>query len=140
MRSLCVVAIFLLNASFGLGLDKPESAKKLTDQVLSKASIGKLEDGLALLKPYVTIPETEFGVLVEQVKLRVAATIGGFGKILGFELISQKEVGKSLLRIVQIQKYEKHVLRWEFIFYNPGNGWVLNAFVTDDKVQTLFDD
>jgi hypothetical protein len=54
--------------------------------------------------------------------------------------ISEKTVGKSLLQIVQIQKFEKHIMRWRFIFYNPGGKWVLSTFNFDDKIQSLFEE
>jgi|TARA_Y100000296_G_scaffold30684_1_gene35641 hypothetical protein len=41
--------------------------------------------------------------------------------------------------VVYIQKFERHMMRWKFYFYNPGGGWVLNTFNTDDKISLMFD-
>ena len=121
-------------------LDSKEAARKLTDQVMAKVASGDLDGGLLLMKPYLIIPESEFKVMLEQTKLQLPAIQGRFGKILGAEFISEKVIGKSLLQIVQIQKFQKHVMRWRFIFYSPDGKWVLNTFNFDDKIQLLFEE
>ena len=92
------------------------------------------------MKPYLVIPESEFNVMLEQAKLQLPAIQGRFGKIVGIEFISEKMVGKSLLQMVQIQKFEKHIMRWRFIFYDPEGKWVLNTFNYDDKIRSLFEE
>jgi len=121
-------------------LDSREAARKLTDQVMAKVASGDFNAGLNLMKPYLIIPESEFNVMLEQTKLQLPAIQGRFGKTVGSEFISEKMVGKSLMKIVQIQKFEKHIMRWRFIFYNPGGGWVLNTFNFDDKIHFLFEE
>jgi hypothetical protein len=61
-----------------------------------------------------------------------------FGKSIGFEFISEDKEGASLLRIIQIQKFERHAMRWVFFFYRNNEGWVLNSFKFDDAIQTMF--
>jgi hypothetical protein len=121
-------------------LDSKEAARKLTDQVMAKVASGDFTGGLILMKPYLVVPESEFSVMLEQAKLQLPAIQGRFGKIVGVEFISEKMVGKSLLQIVQIQKFEKHIMRWRFIFYNPEGKWVLNTFNYDDKIRSLFEE
>ena len=121
-------------------LDSKEAARKLTDQVMAKVASGDFNGGLILMKPYLVIPESEFNVMLEQAKLQLPAIQGRFGKIVDIEFISEKMVGKSLLQIVQIQKFEKHIMRWRFIFYNPEGKWVLNTFNYDDNIRSLFEE
>lgn len=121
-------------------LDSKEAARKLTDQVMAKVASGDFNGGFILMKPYLVIPESEFNVMLEQARLQLPVIQGRFGKIIGIEFISEKMVGKSLLQIVQIQKFEKHIMRWRFIFYNPEGKWVLNTFNWDDNIRSLFEE
>jgi hypothetical protein len=75
---------------------------------------------------------------LEQAKLHLPVLQGRFGKSLGSEFIRERTIGRSLLQIVHIQKFEKHALRWQFIFYSPDKKWVLNTFNFDDKINLLF--
>jgi hypothetical protein len=140
--TILLVALFILVTTTvqAATLDSKESARKLTDQVMAKVSSGDFDGGLVLMKPYLIIPESEFNVMLEKVKLQLPTIQGRFGKIIGSEFISEKMIGKSLLKIIQIQKFERHILRWRFIFYNPAGKWVLNTFNFDDNIQSLFEE
>lgn len=143
MRFFTVVIFFLMlttAAASAATLESKDAAKKLTDQIMIKVASGDIEGGFLLMKPYLIIPESEFNVMVEQTKLQLPAIQGRFGKILGSEFISEKVAGKSLLKIVQIQKFEKHIMRWNFIFYSPDGRWVLNTFNFDDNIRSVFED
>ncbi|GLI37492.1 hypothetical protein GHYDROH2_09930 [Geobacter hydrogenophilus] len=120
-------------------LNSKEAARNLTDQIMTKVATGDIEGGLLLMKPYVIIPESEFNVMLEQTKLQLPVIQGRFGKILGTEFISEKAVGKSMLQITQIQKFEKHVMSWKFIFYCPNGKWILNTFNFDDNIRSFFE-
>src|SRR5262245_48796403 len=125
MRIFAVVMFILMttSAASAATLESKDAARKFTDQIMKKVASGDIEGGFSLMKPYMIIPESEFNVMVEQTKLQLPAIQGRFGKILGSEFISEKVVGKSLLNIVQIQKFEKHIMRWNFIFYSPDGKW-----------------
>ena len=141
MRIIAVIMFFLMTtAASAATLESKDAAKKLTDQIMVKVAAGDIEGGFLLMKPYLIVPESEFNVMVEQTKLQLPAIQGRYGKILGAEFISEKTVGKSLLKIIQIQKFEKHIIRWRFIFYSPDGKWVLNTFNFDDKIYSMFDE
>ena len=135
-----VVFVLVTTTVQAATLDSKEAARKVTDQVMAKVATGDFQGGLILIKPYTIIPESEFNVMLEQAKLQLPAIQGRFGKTVGSEFISEKMVGKSLLQIVHIQKFEKHIMRWRFIFYNPQGKWVLNTFNFDDKIHSLFEE
>jgi hypothetical protein len=125
-----VVAILLFfvctTIAEAASLDSKEAARKLTDQVMAKVASGDLDGGLLLMKPYLIIPESEFKVMLEQTKLQLPAIQGRFGKIVGSEFIREKIIGKSLLQIIQIQKFQKHAMRCVSSFIVP----VANGFST----------
>ncbi len=134
-----LISLLITTTVHAAALESKEASRKLTDQVMLKVASGDLQGGLLLMKPYTIIPESEFNVMLEQTKLQLPAIQGRFGKTLGAEFLYEKLVGKSLLKIVQIQKFERHIMRWQFIFYNPDGKWVLNTFNFDDNIRSLFE-
>lgn len=119
-------------------LDSTENARKLTDQVMAKVTAGDFLGGFNVMKPYLIIPDSEFNVMCEQAKSQLPVIQSRFGTSVGSEFISERMIGKSLLQIVHIQKFEKHAMRWRFTFYNPKGKWILNTFNFDENIQALF--
>lgn len=113
-------------------------ARNLTNLVMEKVTTGNSDEGLRLMKPYLTVPDAEFESVVGQVRGQVPALSQRFGKIIGFEFVREDGAGTSLLRIIQLQKFERHAIRWTFIFYRGADGWSLNSFNFDENIRTLF--
>jgi len=141
MRIFAVVLFFLMStAASAATLESKDAARKLTDAVVGKIASGDLDGGFLLVKPHLIAPESEFNVMLEQAKLQLPMVQGRFGKSLGTEFIKERMIGKSLLQIIQIQKFEKHLIRWKFTFYRPEAKWVLNSFIYDDNISSLFEE
>lgn len=142
MKFFIAVLLFfmMLSVSYPETLESIDAAKKLTDQIMARVGSGDIEGGLIFMKPYVIIPESEFNGMMEQTKLQLPVIQARFGKVVGTEFISEKRIGKSLVKIVQLQKFERHIMRWNFIFYCPDGKWVLNTFNFDDKIQLMFEE
>lgn len=145
MRSIffaAVAAIFALSiaspAQCQSRLKDGKASRELSDQVMKLVSAGDMEAGIRLVKPYLIIPEAEMETMIGQAKLQAPMLEMRFGKPVGAEFISEDRVGESVMRIVQICRYEKHLTRWNFYFYRTPTGWVLNTFNFDDKIQALF--
>jgi hypothetical protein len=119
-------------------LDSEEAASKLAEQVMAKVGAGDLEGGLLIAKPYFVMPEAEVNVVIEQAKLQLPLLQGRFGKMLGTEFVAERSLGKSLYQVLYLQKFEKHAMRWRFIFYSANGKWMLDAMNFDDKIQLLF--
>ena len=136
-----VLVTLLLMTSFNLQaleLSSVKEAKALAKNVMDFVEKGKSDKGLELFKPYLIIPEAEFDVMLNSLKMQQPMIDQRFGKIVGVEFISEEMAGKSFMKITYAQKYERHAMRWIFYFYKPKNSWVLNTFSTDDKIQYLF--
>jgi hypothetical protein len=114
------------------------AARQLSDRVMAKVGEGDSEGGLRIAKPYLIIPPAEFDVMLDQLKMQQPMMAQRFGKSIGYEFIREDKIGTSLLRIVQIHRFEKHVMRWSFYFYRGSAGWVLDTFKTDDDIRQLF--
>jgi len=135
----CLTAFLVaLQAQAGEFLKSPVEARQLSDRVMSKLASGELEQGLRLMQPYLIIPSAEFEAMLGQAKLQEPMLAQRFGNRQGFEFVREERVGESLLRITQIQKFERHLTRWIFYFYRTNSGWVLNTFQFDDNIRALF--
>lgn len=139
MKSLILLAsLFFTVQAHASELASTEEAKLLVKNVMTLVGNGDTNKGLQLLKPFLIIPESEFDVMLNNLKLQQPMIDQRFGKTVGVENMGEKIVGNSFMRIAYAQKFEKHAMRWNFYFYKPKSGWVLNTFNTDDKLQLLF--
>lgn len=134
---LLVVSLFMSPVFAGTLKDK-DSAKSLAEAVMTKIGEGKTIEGVDLVKDYLIIPMSEFETMKNQINMQTPMIDQRFGKTIGVELADVEEVGSSLMLVTYLQKFEKHVLRWKFYFYKPKDGWVLNTFFFDDKIQMMF--
>ena len=135
--SLCLIC-----ASFSTWADTLKSepeAKQLAEKVMAQAAKGNISGAFNVMKPYVAIPDSEFEGLSLQSKAQRDQFGSRFGKSIGYEFVSEKKVGQSVLRFVYIEKTEKHALPWMFVFYKTPGGWTLNSFVWNDKIQNVFE-
>lgn len=119
-------------------LQDKDAAKQLAKSVMEQVAKGQIESGIKILKPYLIIPEHEFEGMLSTFRMQAPAMEQRFGKTIGTEFIKIEETGDSLMLIMYIQKFEKHLMRWKFYFYKPQDGWVLNTFNTDDNIQMMF--
>jgi len=133
-----ILALLLSSVSSADTLKDKEAAKGLAQSIMELVGKGEVEKGLTLAKPYLIIPGHEFEGVLNSLRMQAPAIEQRFGKTVGMEFSQIQEVGESLMLVMYIQKFEKHMMRWKFYFYNSGNGWVLNTFNTDDKIQLMF--
>ena len=105
---------------------------------MKDVAAGKLKEGLLRLRPYTVYPVAEFDGQISQLDLQIPAINKRFGKAIGYDFVELEEVGDSVVRYVYIQKMEKHVMVWRFIFYKPKDKWLLNAWYFNDQIQSLF--
>ena len=119
-------------------LKDKNAAKVLAASVMQKVGDGKTIEGVELVKDYIIVPLPEFETMKNQIAMQAPMLDQRFGKTLAVELAEIEEVGDSLMLVMYIQKFEKHLLRWKFYFYKPKDGWLLNTFNFDDSIQNMF--
>ena len=141
MKMLLAAFLFLMaTGAEAATLESKDAARKLTDQVMAKVAAGDIEGGLMLAKPYTIISDSEFDGALEQARSQFPVMQQRFGKTIGAEFIKEKTVGNSLLKIIHIQKFQKHIIRWHFVFYNPDGKWIINSFHIEDNIRTIFEE
>jgi hypothetical protein len=64
---------------------------------------------------------------------------GALGKSLGFAFISECRRSEILSRVIYVEKREKNVVRWQFVFYKPRATWAMSAFNWDVNHESLFE-
>ena len=124
---LCIILLAFTTANAATLKDK-NAAKALASSVMNKVAQGKTLEGVDLVKDYLIVPLPEFETLKNQISMQTPMIEQRFGKTIKVELASVEEVGESLMLVIYIQKFEKHLLRWKFYFYKPNDEWVLNTF------------
>ncbi len=112
--------------------------RSLTKNVMNLVENGESLKGVQLIKPYLTVPETEFDLLLANLRQQKPVMDRRFGKTVGIEFISEQSIGKSLIKITYIQKFQQHAMRWMFYYYKPKDTWVMSTFKTDDDIKLLF--
>ena len=61
-----------------------------------------------------------------------------FGNEIDFVHVSTENIKGVLLKIIYIERFQNHGLRWEFIFYNSGGGFRLDNIFWNDELSRLF--
>jgi hypothetical protein len=124
--------------ALGSGLNSEEGARALAERVMKEAGADNIIKGIEHLRPFHVHAMSEFDASLGQIKAQLPDMRERFGNAIGYDFVAVEKIGDSLRQFVYLQKFEKHVLVWRFIFYKPRDQWLLNTFYFDDKVQMLF--
>ncbi len=74
-----------------------------------------------------------------QVKNQTATLRSLYGKLLGYERVSSRAFGDSVVRLLYILKYEAIPVVWEFYFYRVSGKWILAKVRFNDQMSWLPD-
>ncbi len=111
----------------------------LCENALSHIVDGDPAKGISTLRPYATSISTEDVDSLENQLTGQAETIKkSYGDAIGFVLVSMENLKDTILKAVYVVKYERHLIRWTFIFYKPYDSWILDYFNYDDRIEALF--
>jgi hypothetical protein len=109
--------------------------KAVAEAFLAGIRDGKIEaayDGLLIGSP---IPEQaqQYVLLKGQTQSQMQL----FGTALDYECLQQKEIGKSLLVLKYVLRYEKDAITWTLVFYRPKDQWIVTALKYLPSTQYL---
>ena len=135
---LAVSFTVITSTAFAQGLATFDELRKVTDGVMLQVGSGDIEGGFKNFKHLTIIPEAEFEALVAKSKAFLPMMALRFGGSIGHEFLKEEKLGNSLVRLVYINKFEKHAMVWNFYCYKGKNGWVINTFKFDDNWPGLF--
>jgi hypothetical protein len=113
-------------------------ADRVMAGVASTGIAAGISAGIAVMRPYVAMPEVELQKALLTLQSQREAYPERFGKTVGYEFIGQRKLGESLVRLAYIEKTERRALPWLFHFYKTRAGWVLESFMCNDQASQLF--
>ncbi|HPU86983.1 MAG TPA: hypothetical protein PL088_01245 [Spirochaetota bacterium] len=121
-------------------LGAKQDTRRIADEFMKKIQTGDFDAAFGGIKIFFPIPEDEFNNLVTQTKNQFQMVKNRFGTTIGYELFKEESIKDLMVKYTYIMKFEKHIIRWMFIFYKPTQGWLLNWFHWDDKIDALFNE
>lgn len=127
--------LLLLLASFTTNAETPLPKDKVEDFFNSIVS-GKISDAYDKLFIGSSIPQDK-PQAVTLLKQQTESGLPLYGKLLGYEYISEESFGSSIVRYVYVLKSEKGPTVWEFFFYKPKNEWFLANVIFNDQFTFL---
>jgi hypothetical protein len=77
---------------------------------------------------------------IETLKESLSSLLNTVGNYHGYEIISEYSTGKSIKHYCCIVKYDKQPVRFNFIFYNSSDVWVLYTFNFDNSIINEIDE
>ncbi len=138
LRLLTLAALLVPAALAAESLASPAEARKLADRVVALFVEEKIVEGYELLKPYWPLAPVEIDSLANQTGTQWPVVKQRFGASLGSEFIGVRQAGQSLVELVYLHKFERHAIRWVFVFYKPADRWLINGVSFDDSIELLF--
>lgn len=141
MRFLRLLFLAVLLVPSALPADSfasPAEARQLADRVVALFVEEKIVAGYDLLKPYWPLAPVEIDSLANQTGTQWPVVKQRFGASLASEFISARQAGQSLVELVYLHKFERHAIRWVFVFYKPADRWLINGVSFDDSIELLF--
>ena len=112
--------------------------KTFSEGFMSLIGVGKYDEAFKRARPIIILPLAELDAAAAQVNSQMPQIQARLGKPKGHEFLREQKLGESLVRHQYIAKHEKFAIRWNFVFYNNGAGWVLAEFKFDMNVSSLF--
>lgn len=119
-------------------LKSPLECKLLCENFMQLLSKEKYEEAFNIVKPYWPLPENEMSMLQMQTITQLNTIAPRFGKIIGYEFVSEKNINDFVLKLVYAQKHQKHIVIWTLVFYKPQDSWIVNAVLFNDNIYQLF--
>ena len=96
--------------------------------------VGKGEVGPAYDELFRNSPMAHQSLQIDTLKRQTQSVLPVYGKVLGFELYKQDKFGESLVRLIYIQRFEKHPIVWKFWIYKPSGAWRVNMVTFNDQL------
>jgi len=129
--------IMVLLIVVGSRVIETQGAKPSTPVAIAEvffAHLAKGETGKGYDELFVGSPMTSQPTRVEALKHQTDTAVALYGKVLGVELHEERKIGTSVVRLVYVQRLQKHPLIWTIWFYRPSANWQVNQLVFNDQL------
>jgi len=119
-------------------LRTPAEAMRLCDEFLLYVVARKYDKAFQTIRPHFPISDYKHEELHQGTKKRLGLAELRFGRPLDYVFIGADTVGDTVLRYRYLQKFDLETLLWEFTFYRPQSGWLLNALGFEAEAGQVF--
>lgn len=140
-RSTFILFLLLLGQCALCQVNHPKTKQELIavcDKFMDAFRKGKYTEAYDLIKPYTVIEDYKLDTLARKSTRQMLALTETYGKMISFELVSEKPVKFTLSRVISLLKFEKSFLRFRWILYNNESGWTIENFKYDEEMDDLF--
>jgi hypothetical protein len=72
---------------------------------------------------------------LETIKIKLNDLVSTLGEYYGYEIITEKKAGESLILQSFLVKYERQPLRFTFLLYKPNDSWQIQNFSYDANID-----
>ena len=137
--AIVILIVFSANAfALDVGFLSVREMQDYCERILSHLLGGDLDSAFELIKSQWLFDPAEIDSVWEQTATQLGGLQDRFGDILAVSEVGSERVGELVIRFTYVIKYERHIVRWLFVFYKPRTKWILNSFKWDDSIGELF--
>lgn len=135
-----LAACFLITAGIAQEkyLKNADEARALSKKAVEFFNVGNVDEAFKSIKPYWPLPENEIDMLSGKTLSSLNMVKSRFGVTRGFIKIREDSISDIAIREIYLLKYDFHALRFIFTYYRSSKGWIVNAFLWDDKYTEEF--
>jgi len=111
---------------------------QISEEAMKFVAVDDMKGLFKLIAKHMPMKADELeAIRTKMVDMRKALP-GKVGKILGYAFVSECRKSDVLVRYTFVEKREKSVVRWQFLFYRPRNTWQMLSFFMDEDMNALF--
>jgi len=113
--------------------------EKVCDEFMTQFSLGQVTKAMDLLRTNSVISNSQIDSLTATANNHMSNAFTSYGKIIGFEFVSEKNISDFIYQRFYILKFEKFYLKFDFFLYNNGKRWAITGFnYSDDLGEMLY--
>ncbi len=115
-----------------------DSLNAFCDKVMQTLVSGKYSEAIQLFNKKSVMDASVIDNIDKTLVDQMPNILPYYGKIVGYELIEEKELRNALARRKYILKFENYFLTFDFVLYNNNTGWTVSNFYYKDETKELF--
>ncbi len=134
-----VVMLFFQSTNAQTYLNSKDELTEHSEKVMEFLNDSEFQKAFTELQNYWPLPENEVMQLESQTIKQFNMIAERFGNIIGFDFIRDEAIKDYAHKKIYVLRFEKHMIRVLFTYYNNNDGWILNGFKWDDQFGELFE-
>lgn len=115
-----------------------DSLNAFCDKVMQTLVLGKYSEAIQSFNKKSVMDASVIDNIDKTLVDQMPGILPYYGKIVGYELIEEKELKNALARRKYILKFENYFLTFDFVLYNNNTGWTVSNFYYKDETKELF--